>query len=214
MSTGGYSLVAYFAIFLFGYCIFAQDPVQARLGKYRAILFSSWIFLTIGVMWVGGILLGHGEFFWGTSILFAATGWVGVLALMGMGRHIFNMNNRFTGYLTAASYPVYIIHQAAIVAMAYYLVMVPVSPALQYIAIVVLGMVLTFGCYEILRRIRESGGCLGFTALSGDAAEPGHGRKHPGYIALHPDRFPIFSGENIFFRNTAESLFGQKSWQA
>jgi len=104
-------------------------------------------------MGILGILLDHGEVFWGTSILYTLTGWIGVLALMDMGRHYLNRSVPLTAYLTASSYPEYIIHQAAVVAMAYYIVSIPVGPFLQYLAIVVLSVSVTFGCYEVLRRI-------------------------------------------------------------
>ena len=149
----GYSLVAYFAIFLIGYYLFATEPVQTMLEQYRAVLLAAWIVLTIGVMGIGGMVLGHSEVFWGYSPLYVITGWTGILALMGTGRHSFDVTNTFEAYLVAASYPVYIIHQAVLVAVAYYVVMLAIPPALQFAAIVIFSILLTFACYEIFRRI-------------------------------------------------------------
>jgi glucans biosynthesis protein C len=149
----GFSIVSYFAIFLTGYYLFAMDPVQDQLEKYWAVLLAAWIILTIGVMGIGGMILGHYEVFWGYSPLYVVTGWTGVLALMGAGRYLFDVTNAFTAYLGAASYPVYIIHQAALVAVAYYVVMLAIPTALQFAAIVIFSILLTFACYEILRRI-------------------------------------------------------------
>jgi glucans biosynthesis protein C len=153
VNVTGYSFFAYFAMFLIGYCLFAMDPVQARLEKNWAVLLAAWIVLTIMVMLVGGIGLGHAEVFWGSSALFVLTGWTGVLALMGAGRHLVNTSNTVTAYLGAASYPVYIIHQAVLVAIAYYVLMLAIPPALQFLAIVIASVLVTFACYEILRRI-------------------------------------------------------------
>ena len=72
------------------------------------------------------MILGHFEVFWGYSALFVLTGWTGVLAFMGAGRHLFDMTNNFTAYMGAASYPVYIIHQAVLVVIAYYVVMLAI----------------------------------------------------------------------------------------
>jgi glucans biosynthesis protein C len=149
----GYSFISYFALFLIGYYLFAMDSVQAMVEKYWAVLLAAWIVLTIGVMWTYGILLGHYEVFWGYSPLYVLTGWTGVLALMGAGRHLFDITNNFAAYMGAASYPVYIIHQAILVAIAYYMVMLRVPPALQFLAIVIFSFLLTFACYEVLRRI-------------------------------------------------------------
>jgi glucan biosynthesis protein C len=152
-SVTGYSFMSYFAMFLIGYYLFSMDSVQARLEKYWAVLLAAWIVLTIGVMWTYGIFLGHYEVFWGSSAIFVLTGWTGVLALMGVGRHLFDITNNFAAYMGAASYPVYIIHQAILVAIAYYVVMLAIPPALQFAFIVIFSILLTFACYEILRRI-------------------------------------------------------------
>jgi peptidoglycan/LPS O-acetylase OafA/YrhL len=149
----GYSLTSYFAMFLIGYYLFAKDSVQAMVEKYWGVLLAAWIVLTIGVMWTYGMILGHYEVFWGYSPLYVLTGWTGVLALMGAGRHLFDTTNNFKAYLGAASYPVYIIHQAVLVAIAYYVVMLAIPPALQFVVIVIFSFLLTFACYEILRRI-------------------------------------------------------------
>ncbi|MFA5269217.1 MAG: acyltransferase family protein, partial [Methanoregula sp.] len=132
----GYSVISYFAMFVIGYCLFAMDPVQAMVEKYRAVLLAAWMVLTIGVMGVYGMILGHYEVFWGYSVLFVLTGWIGVLALMGEGRHLFDITNTVTAYMGAASYPVYIIHQVVLVAIAYYVVMIAIPPALQFLVIV------------------------------------------------------------------------------
>jgi peptidoglycan/LPS O-acetylase OafA/YrhL len=149
----GYSIVSYFTIFLIGYYLFAMDPVQARLEKYWAPMLIAWILLTIGVMGISGMILGHSEMFWGYSPLYVLTGWTGVLAIMGTGRHLVNRTSTFAAYMGAAAYPVYIIHQALLVAVAYYAIMLAIPPALQFAAIVIVSILLTFACYEMLRRI-------------------------------------------------------------
>jgi peptidoglycan/LPS O-acetylase OafA/YrhL len=149
----GYSFLSYFVMFLIGYYLFSMDFVLARLEQYWSVLLAAWIILTIGVMGMYGIILGHDEVFWGHSILYVLTGWTGVLALMGTGRRLFDRKNTFAAYMATASYPVYILHQAILVAIAYYVVMLPIPPALQFAAIVIFSILLTFACYEILKRI-------------------------------------------------------------
>lgn len=153
ITVTGYSIPAYFALFLAGYGLAAGEPAQAWLERHWRPLLAAWVILTAGVMWIGGIALGHGEFFWGSSPLFVLTGWAGVLALLGAGRHFLGFGNRFTAYLGAASYPVYIIHQAVLVAVAYSVLLLAIPPAVQYAAIVITSLLLTFGCYEVIRRI-------------------------------------------------------------
>ena len=149
----GYSLLSYFAMFLIGYYLFAMDSVQAKVEKYWVVLLAAWIVLTTGVMWTYGMFLGHHEVFWGYSALYVLTGWTGVLALLGAGRHLLDRTSTFAAYMSAASYPVYIIHQAILVAIAYHVVMQKIHPALQFLAIVLFSVLLTFSCYEVIRRI-------------------------------------------------------------
>jgi len=153
INVAGYSIVSYFAMFLIGYYLLAMDSARAIMEKHWAVLVAAWIILTVGVMWIYGILLGHGEVFWGQSPLYVITGWMGVLALMGAGKHLFDTRNAFATYMSTASYPVYIIHQAVLVAVAYYVVMLAIPPVVQFLIIVLLSLGLTFGCYEVLRRI-------------------------------------------------------------
>ncbi|MDP3395559.1 MAG: acyltransferase family protein [Methanoregula sp.] len=148
-----YSFLSFFVMFLIGYYLLAMDSVQVQLEKFWAVLLTAWIILTIGGIWIWGIILGHSEILWGNSAIFVLTGWIGVLALMGAGRHLFNFTNNFATYMGAAAYPVYIIHQAILVAIAYYVVMLTIPPALQFAAIVIVSFLLTFACYEIIRRI-------------------------------------------------------------
>lgn len=149
----GYSLVSYFILFLIGYCLFGRDAVRAKVETNRGVLLAAWIVLTVGVMWIFGIILGHSEVFWGSSPVYVLTGWTGVLAIMGAGRHLADISTPFTAYMSAAAYPVYILHQAMLVAVAYYVVMIAIPPALQFTAIVIASFLLTFASYEILRRI-------------------------------------------------------------
>ena len=153
ISETGYSVLSYFAMFLTGYYLLALDSVQAQLERYWAHLVAAWIVLTIGGIWIYGIYLGHSEVFWGSSAVFVLAGWTGVLALMGAGKHMFDSAGPCEAYLRTASYPVYIIHQAILVALAYYVVTVPIPPELQFAAVVIFGLLLMFACYELLRRI-------------------------------------------------------------
>jgi len=151
----GYSLVAYFFMFLIGYYLFSQDAVQERLERYWSVLVAAWFLLTFCmIVFSGGILSGNLTLVDViASPLSPLAGWVGVLALLGTGRHLMNTTNPLTAYLGAASYPVYILHQPILVAVAWYILMWAAPPAVQFVVIVVFSVLLTFACYEILRRI-------------------------------------------------------------
>jgi peptidoglycan/LPS O-acetylase OafA/YrhL len=169
-NVGGYSLPSYLLFFLIGYALVASDEAQVSLDKNWALLVALWIALTAGVMWIGGIMLGNWGFFWGSSPLYVLTGWAGVLALLGTGRHLLNFSNTITEYLAGASYPVYIIHHAVLVAAAYYLIAVPVPPVVQFTLIVLISLFVTFACYEIVRRIPVVRALFGIAVQKKDTA--------------------------------------------
>jgi glucan biosynthesis protein C len=169
-NVAGYSLLSYLLFFIIGYALIALDEVQVLLDENRVLLVAVWIALTIGVMWMGGIMLGQWEHFWGSSPFFVLTGWTGALALLGAGRHLLNFSTALTAYLSAASYPVYIIHNAILVAVAYYLLAVPVPPVVQYVLIVLLSLPGTFALYEIIRRIPVVRALFGVVVRKNDLA--------------------------------------------
>ncbi|HTI58565.1 acyltransferase family protein [Mucilaginibacter sp.] len=55
----------------------------------------------------------------------AVIGWGWVLALVGYGKHYLNYKHKVLNYLNQAVYPFYILHQTAMVIIAYYVVQAP-----------------------------------------------------------------------------------------
>jgi len=45
-------------------------------------------------------------------------GWVGILAIVGLGKHYLEFHNKGTSYLSKASFPIYILHQSWLVLVA------------------------------------------------------------------------------------------------
>lgn len=151
----GYTLASYFAVFLFGYYFLSDDAVLARLENRRVFLVAFWAVLTLCLLAVGaGILPGGSAIDDITaSPLAPLTGWVGVLAVLGTGRHLLNRTGRAEAYLSASSYPIYILQSPVLVAVAWYVVALPVAPLVQYFLILAVSIPGTFALYEIIRRL-------------------------------------------------------------
>ena len=79
--------------------------------------------------------------------------WLVMIGLVGVGRRYLNRPSPALSYLAEASYPVYIIHQTAIVLVAAYLVTLPGGGAVQWAAVLIAGIAMTFGLYEAIRRV-------------------------------------------------------------
>lgn len=58
-------------------------------------------------------------------------GWSSILCLLLLGRKFWNKRTKFTEYFAGASYWIYILHQSILVALAYYVVQVCDSMAVQ-----------------------------------------------------------------------------------
>ena len=58
--------------------------------------------------------------------------WESILAFLGVAKRYFNFRTKVTAYLARGSFPVYILHQSILVAVAYYVVKLCPIPAAQY----------------------------------------------------------------------------------
>jgi peptidoglycan/LPS O-acetylase OafA/YrhL len=78
--------------------------------------------------------------------------WCWPLALLGLGRRYLTSSGPLLRYAREASYPVYILHQTVIVAVAYVVVGWHAGVALKYLLILLTASVATLLVYEFLVR--------------------------------------------------------------
>jgi len=151
----GESLGAYFAYFMLGYFLLANDGLIEKLDRRRIPL----LLVSLGMMafYVGmWLLLLHDIapvpmlFF---DVFARIYGWIAILAILGLGHRYLNFRNKGTDYLSASSFPVYVFHQTWIIAVAYYILQVVQSVPLQMGLILLISLALTYGSYELCRRI-------------------------------------------------------------
>ena len=79
--------------------------------------------------------------------------WLVIVGLLGLGRRLLNRPSRALAYLGEGSYPVYILHQTVIVVLAFYVVGLDVAWTAQWAVLLIGSVVLTFICYEGVRRV-------------------------------------------------------------
>jgi peptidoglycan/LPS O-acetylase OafA/YrhL len=78
-----------------------------------------------------------------------------IVAIVGYGRKYLTKGEKALGYLNKACFPIYILHQPVIIIIAYYLVSNLDLPIYVSVLIILGSSVhITFGIYEILRRIK------------------------------------------------------------
>ena len=80
-------------------------------------------------------------------------GWTGIMTLLGLGQSKLNFYNRLSGYLTRASFPVYILHMPILVVTGFFVLKLPVGVAVQFVLIILISAAATFFAYEIVKRV-------------------------------------------------------------
>ncbi len=146
----------FLAWFLFGYVIM-HDESFARLAEDRR-----WVTLVIGVAICAGYTAAwqwRGTLpdpSWplaGVNIVGMLGAWMVILGLIGMGRKYLDKPSAALAYHAESSYPVYILHQTVIVVAAYYVVRMGGGGAVQWLALFVVSVTVTFALYEVVRRV-------------------------------------------------------------
>ncbi len=152
----GQPTLLYALVFLLGF-IFVSDPAfEERAERYRFPAFLAGIGLT--VFWVVGEDFRNGlpDPSWGRAgfaFLGAAALWLMIVGAMGMGKRYLDRTSNVQRYLAEGSYPLYVIHQTAIVVIGFYVVDFASPWGAQWVLLLVLAVAATFAMYEIARRV-------------------------------------------------------------
>ena len=80
-------------------------------------------------------------------------GWISILVLLILGKKYLNKRIGFTEYFNRASYPIYILHQSILVALAYYAAQISENFFVQVTGILVGSFLLTVAAYHLIQRI-------------------------------------------------------------
>ena len=162
------SLLQFFLLFIFGYFLLSDDSVQQKLEDRRWPLFISFVAINILYLFLSvpnldsAVNTATAPAFTFYTLLGAfmmklfenSILWLGVLGVMGMGKHYLEFKNKKTLYLSRVSFPIYIFHIAWINLFAYYILnWIPQFMALQIILIMGLSFIFTIATIEVVKRI-------------------------------------------------------------
>jgi hypothetical protein len=85
------------------------------------------------------------------DVFVATVTWVGVLALLALGRRFLSFDTRFLRWGNEGAYPIYLLHQSVIIVVAYAALTAYALPALPGFALVFAGSLLaTVAVYELV----------------------------------------------------------------
>lgn len=144
---GGFSLGKDFMLYLLGYYVLSNDLIMQKIIKWKRPLVVSFCILQ------AGLSIAYYQFSYYGDLGVNIVGWLGVLSFLIIGNEWFNRKTKITDYLSKASFPIYIFHQTILVILGYYLLLAVDNMVMQVLIIMAGSFLLTFLCYEIIRRI-------------------------------------------------------------
>ena len=141
---------AYYSVFLMSGFLLARFPSLER-AAHRERRRALCIALVATVL----LLLGVLQVFSSTPVILASTavaGWCFVIALLGWSKQNLSFTTRALPYLTESAFPVYLLHQSAIVIPGYFLVQLPLGVAAKFVILLIVSSSLTLSAYHFLVR--------------------------------------------------------------
>ncbi len=141
---------AYYSTFLIAGFLLARFPsleMAAQAERKRA--------LAIGLIATFVLLLGVLGVFSSPAVILAHTaiaGWCFVLAFLGWARRLLSFTTPALRYLTESAFPVYLLHQSAIVIPGYFLIQLPLGLLTKFVLLFVVSSTLTLAVYHLLVR--------------------------------------------------------------
>jgi glucan biosynthesis protein C len=154
-----YMHAVYFTVFALGALLARVPAFWARVEALRwtalALAVAGWALMTIVYALPEDAIEGRP---WAAAIyplraVVALESWSAILAACGFARRHLDHDGPARRYLTEAVFPVYILHQTVIVALAHALKPLHRPAGLEACLLIVLTLVLCFAGFEIVRRV-------------------------------------------------------------
>lgn len=144
---GGFSIGKNLALYLAGYYVLSNDLMIEKLEKN-----IRWLAALCIIGTVASVAMYYKFFYYG-DLWVNFIGWIWILVLLVAGKRFLNKRTGFTEYFNQASYPIYILHQSILVALAYYVVQISDVLFVQVLCICVGSFLLTVLAYHLIKLI-------------------------------------------------------------
>jgi hypothetical protein len=140
----GWKLPTYLAFFITAYVLAIDHRFEQSIDKNKILALILGIVFSF-LLWSSGLeaLASTTPLLYITfSVIWALNGWCWIIAIVGFGRKLLSFNNRFLQTSNELVLPFYILHQAIIVAIAFYVVSFSFIPIEKYIIIILASFVI------------------------------------------------------------------------
>jgi hypothetical protein len=154
-----YNHAMYFGVFLLGFALAGARGAWGTLERAR------WITLGLAVLGWAFLIAYFGAYSDDADIppialrlfargIYGAEQWLAIAAVVGFAHRHLTHDNAARRYLTAAIFPVYILHQTVIVVVAHALKPSHLYPPVEGVLLVLVTAATCFLSYEAIRRVR------------------------------------------------------------
>lgn len=154
----------YFGVFFFGYVLMTDARYQQAIDRH------AWLALLVGVFFqylrlTWRVQAAEWSALWIVyGLMEQFNRWLWVLGILGLGHRFLNRGGKALAYLSASSFPFYILHLPITTLVGYGLIRLTLGWAGKYPLIVVLSTLATFLVYEAARRAAPLRFALGMKA--------------------------------------------------
>lgn len=154
-----FSHAHYFVLFALGALLARQPRFWERVDAIRwpalGIALACWAAMVVSFAWpdagIDRAVLDHVYNI--QRVVYTLCGWCAIVAACGFGHRHLDVDNKARRYLTEAVFPVYILHQTLIVAMAHMFKPAGLAPVTEAAALAMLTLCISFGTFELVRRV-------------------------------------------------------------
>jgi peptidoglycan/LPS O-acetylase OafA/YrhL len=154
-----YNHANYFVVFLLGFALAGTHAPWEALQRFR------WHTLGAAILGWSSLCAYFGLYSADTAVppealrmfmraLYGAQQWLAIAAVLGFAQRHLMRDNAARRYLTAAIFPVYILHQTVIIVLAHALQPAGMAPPVEGLLLVATTGAACFLAYEVIRRVR------------------------------------------------------------
>jgi uncharacterized protein (DUF2147 family) len=142
--------VAYYSVyFLAGFILACHPPLEQLVqGEWKRSLVVGLGAMIVLLLAVLGVVTSPAVLLAGSAV----AGWCFVIALLGLARQFLTASGPVLHYLSESAFPVYVLHQAAIVIPGYFLIRLPMGIGPKFVLLVLVSVAVTLTVYQWLVR--------------------------------------------------------------
>jgi len=143
----GFSIGKSLALYLIGYYVLSNDVIIEKLERN-----IRWLAILCIIGTIASVAMYYRFSYYG-DLWVNFIGWLSILVFLAAGKRNLNKRTGFTEYFNQASYPIYILHQSILVALAYYIVRASDVLFVQISGICLGSFLLTVLAYHLIKLI-------------------------------------------------------------